>query len=231
MSRSDLFLGITCDGEVAFGHITLGEIKQNPYLGAAFETVRPICSEDFNAKEMYEDYVEDIDDAYKYQLCERLDCKPNELAEALLDDEQNNTESEICGLLDVSLFPEHIYIDVDDETRHIWEFESACGGQHDLEEEGMAFTMNKNAYDRMQKIWHEWHLKPVDKVPGNIVADVKAINNTFMNQYDNHSEIEDVLTKYIKACAYDKNGDLLSADERFTPELIETFAKTEGYIN
>ena len=179
--RRKFLLGVTKDDELAFGEIEIFE-HDTPRKGeftASFFTVRPFNSSEEDFEQYCEDYIEGFDDATKYHLCETLCCSPQELVDRFA------SHSDWQEVLDCSLYPETFYIDEDE-----WLFESSSCGQHDLRKDGMRLYTDEKAFNLLQELWDEYHLKP-------LTEDGKQILNEITDRLSQIDE-EEWITNYIK---------------------------------
>lgn len=149
--RIKYLLGANEHNEIVFGEFEVTHRNGYPEFSASFDTVRPFNGENFNLEEYYEDYLDGLDNGYKYELCERFNCRPIELAENLALECYD-----VRDALDCSLYPE--CYEVNGES---WYFESCGCGQHDTRGE-MEIYVNKEAYDLLHELWDKYHLKQVD---------------------------------------------------------------------
>lgn len=131
-------------------------------FSASFDTVKPFKGDDFDLEEYYEDYLENLDKEYKYDLCERFDCKPSELAGNLAAECYD-----VRDALDCSFYPE--CYEIDGES---WYFESVGGGQYDSRKNGMETYTNQSIYNKLHELWDAYHLKKVDN---GIIAQVENL--------------------------------------------------------
>lgn len=170
-----VLLGANNNQELVFGEFSLSHPRywskeKGNYtdesvvdFSASFDVVKPFKGDDFDLEAYYEDYLDCVDKKYKYDLCERFNCKPSELAE--------NLAAECCDVrdaLDCSLYPK--CYEVDGES---WYFESVGGGQHDSRKDGMEIYTSQNIYDELHKLWDKYHLKKVDK---DVIAQVENLS-------------------------------------------------------
>ena len=160
--RRRYLLGATTEKEIVFGEFEVTNRNGYPEFTASFDTVRPFAKDSYDLVEYYEGFVEDMDKAYLYDLCERLDCSPSELPQELADECYD-----IRDAIDCSLYPEIIEVDGEEYC-----FESGSCGQHDTREEMEVYT-NREAYDLLHKLWDENHLHKVDE---NIIAKVQELD-------------------------------------------------------
>ena len=91
--------------------------------------------------------------------------------------------------MDCSLYPETFTINEDE-----WIFESSSCGQHDLREDGMFLYTDEKAFNLLQELWDEYHLKPL---PEDGKQTLKEITDR-LSQIDEEEWIED----YIKENLY-----------------------------
>lgn len=162
--RRKYLLGANTDREIVFAefeanHPNYWSKEKGDYtdesvrhFSASFDTVRPFKGSDYDLEEYFEGWMDGLDKAYLYDLCERHWCSPQDLPNKLADECYD-----VRDALDCSLYPEEMCIE--DEY---WYFESSSCGQHDTREEGMDEYVNKEAYDILHELWDKYHLKPID---------------------------------------------------------------------
>lgn len=173
-----ILLGATKSKEVVFANF--GVTTRNGYkeFTASFDLVSPrvITLEDIEM--YYEDFAENFGKEYAYDMCERCDCKPSELARVLAED------SSVYDTFDLSLFPEEI--EIDGET---WYFESSSCGQCDTKGE-MEFYVNEEVYNKLYDLWTNYHLKEVGE---GVETEIEYI----LKEMENVDEME-WIENYIK---------------------------------
>ena len=158
-------LGATADKEIVFaefsathprywskekGNWTDETVRE---FSASFDTVRPFVGSDYDLEEYYEGWMDGLDKADLYDLCERHWCSPQDLPGKLAEECYD-----VRDALDCSLYPEVINVDETD-----WYFESGSCGQHDTREDGMDEYVNEEAYNLLHELWDKYHLKPIDE--------------------------------------------------------------------
>lgn len=153
-------LGATSNNELVFGKF--GVTYRNGYaeFTASFNTVRPFNGENFDLKQYYEDWMEGVDKECLYDLCERFNCSPLELAKECID---------VRDALDCSLYPECYTVNGDS-----WYFESVSCGQYDTRDEMEEIT-NPEAYRLLHELWDNYHLTKVDYEVIFQVENLKAL--------------------------------------------------------
>lgn len=191
MKEFKVLLGATKDGEIVFGEFGIRTFNGLSDFSASFDTVRPFTEEELESPESYyENLLESCyDEASKYEMCERFDCKPSELAEILMGEEG----SEPQNLRDCSLYTNIIEVNGTD-----YYFESGCCGQHDTRKE-MEHYVNKEAYDVLHELWDSFHLKNVENR-----SDFKEKYNRLLDLLKDQTEqseeqwIADYIKKYVE---------------------------------
>lgn len=176
--RKKFLLGATKNNEVVFGEVEIRDRNGKLEFSASFDTVYPFEYDETYLMERVVDNLDCYDKSDLYDLCERYDCKPSELAEKFWAD------SYIEDIIDISLYPDSIEVDGNE-----WYFESSCCGQCDTREE-MEFYVNENLYNRIIELWDEYHLKEIDN---SIVEEV----NSILNELEQVNE-EKWIANYIK---------------------------------
>ncbi len=172
--KTKVLLGANRNWELVFGEFSLSHPRycskeKGCYtdesvldFSASFDVVRPFNSDDYDLEDYFEEWQEGLDKEYLYDQCVRFNCKPSELAKELA-----NECYDIRDALDCSLYPE--CYEVDGES---WYFESVGCGQYDSRKDGMEVYTNKNVYDKLHKLWDEYHLKRMDN---DIVVQVENL--------------------------------------------------------
>lgn len=187
MSKKYL-LGINNDNEIVFGEF--GITTRNGYneFTASFNTVAPFEVEESDGIEYMEHLLEDCyDNAQKYELCERFDCAPSELAEIMAEEEYISTNADEK---DCSIYSNRIYADGIE-----YAFESMSCGQHDIRDEGMKEYTNRAAVEALLDLWDNYHLKKVDD---NIVEKVAQLQTELeLDCTEEENKIAEYIEKYL----------------------------------
>ena len=181
-------LGINNYNEIVFAEF--GITTRNGYneFSACFDTVAPFEVEESDGLEYMEELLESCyDDGDKYRLCVQYDCTPSELPQIMAENEhiQTNADEKDC-----SLYSNRIYID-DVE----YAFETSCGGQHDIRNEGMKEYTNKKAVEELLNLWDNYHLEKVDD---SIVEKVTKLQEELeFDCAEEESKIAEYIEKYL----------------------------------
>ena len=179
--RKQLLVGANKEKELVFANL---EIRTwNGYLefSASFDTVRPFNAEEIDLEERAESYLECLDKATLYDLCDQYDCSPSNLPEVYAE---NISLDEI---IDLSLYSN--YIDIDGTE---WRFESWGCGQQDTRDD-MKIYVNKELYDYIIYLWDNYHLKKINEV---IQKEVEKIIIQ-LEEIDEEQWIKDYIDNYI----------------------------------
>ena len=157
--RKRYLLGISKDGELAFGEMELYTWSHKPEeFAASFELVRPFNYTNTVDEDFISDWLEDIDKETKFDWCEEGGCSPQELPTYLLEKYGPDGWSEAPDMfLDCSLYPEDIFIGED-----TWKFESISCGQIEDIADRMETYINKELFDRLIDFWKKYHLQKLD---------------------------------------------------------------------
>jgi hypothetical protein len=174
-------LGATEDREIVFGEFEVTQRNGYSEFTASFDTVRPFKGSDYDLEEYFEGWMDGLDKAYLYDLCEQHWCSPQDLPSKLADECYD-----VRDALDCSLYPEEMKID--DEY---WYFESSIWGQHDTREDGMDEYTDKEAYDLLHELWDAHHLKKVDS---EVVEKVQKLTQ-MLEEVDEEEWIEDYIRR------------------------------------
>lgn len=178
--KENYLLGATKDHELVFGKFVVTKRNGHNEFSASFYTVRPFNGENFDFEDYYEGYIEGLDKAYLYDMCEQFDCAPSALVENLADECDDPRDA-----LDCSLYPKEI--NVDSES---WYFESCSCGQHDTRNE-MEEIINFKAYNLLHELWDKYHSEKIDD---SVVDQVENLVEMF-EATDNEGEW---IVSYIK---------------------------------
>lgn len=155
-------LGFSKEKEVVFGNINV----KNGILTASFDTVAPFLNEDSDGSDYMNELLEECySSSDKYDLCEKYDCTPSELAEVLAEQEGIET---LADERDCSTYPERLAVDGEE-----WAFESMSGGQHDILKDGMLEFVDKKAVMDLYTFWKNYHLQKVDDTIVEQVAQLR----------------------------------------------------------
>lgn len=173
--RRKFLLGATVNDEIAFGEV---DIYKDGRFSCSFDTIRPFNADEKDLVELAEDFIGCFDKASLYDMCDRFDCSPNNLANELAE------SMDITEFIDCSLYSEEMYI-----NGNTWMFESWGCGQHDLRKDGMSEIINDELFNLVHKLWDEYHLKtmPAEKY----LKLIELIDNNSINE-------EEWIEDYIK---------------------------------
>jgi hypothetical protein len=168
-------IGATKNHELVFANFGVRQYgNEQPKFSASFDTVMPFKADERDLA----DYVADHDTGWLWEMCDEYNCKPSELANAMLKN------YDVMEIIDCSLYPE--YYDIDG---HDWYFESVGCGQHDTRDE-MEEIINIDAYNKLHELWDNYHLKTVDD---SVVEQVEKLAESFAEVNE-----EEWITDYIK---------------------------------
>ena len=159
--RNKYLLGATVDGNIVFGEIEVTNRNGYPQFTASFDEVIPFNGNNYDYESYYKIWLDDLDKEWKYDQCEMYECAPQELPSVLAAQCDDPRDA-----LDCSLYPECVEVDGND-----WYFESGSCGQHDTRDEMELYT-NKEAYDRLHKLWDSYHLQKIDDA---VMTEVNAV--------------------------------------------------------
>lgn len=179
MSREQYLLGATSNNELVFGKFEVTHRNGYAEFTASFNTVRPFNGENFDLEEYFEDWQDGISKEILYDMCVSFDCKPSELAKNLAEECIDARDA-----LDCSLYPECYIIDGDS-----WFFESGSCGQHNTRNE-MEEIINLKAYNLLNELWDNYHLKKIDD---EIISQVEVLKD-MLEDIDE----EEWIVNYIK---------------------------------
>lgn len=178
-------LGISEHNKILFGEFEIRERDGKKTFSASFDVVTPFEVEESDGIEYMENLLEECySDADKYELCEKFDCTPSELAENMA------WEANICTNADekdCSLYNERIMADGIE-----YAFESASCGQHDIRKDGVKEYVNKKAVEKLLNLWDEYHLKEIST---EFAQEVEELVKTL--DIDIEEKISEYIRKYI----------------------------------
>lgn len=196
----EVLLGITKDGDVAFGDFEIRNRNGRQEFTASFHTDTPFDVGDVDfAGRLEWDYLEDIDPSDKLDLCDEHMCAPCDLAETMAEDMDEDELCEMC--FDTSMFDDTIYANGSE-----WKFASACAGQHDLTNE-MEIIFDHKVYDKLMYLWHKYHLKALSDTTGDwqVSTGDWQIYETLCKEAEHWNDmtvIEETLSDYIEGEDY-----------------------------
>jgi hypothetical protein len=159
MRENKFILGFNEQGSLVLGSFRIRENDSKKEFCASFEEVEPFVATDSYILERLENLVEGMDSDLKFEICERFDVRPSELAETIY--QYDGIESAV----DISLFPYSFEVDGAEDDVY---FESGGCGQVDVFEgfgDGDLFV-SEEFYNLIRDTWKEYHLNeiPEDKL-------------------------------------------------------------------
>lgn len=159
MKYNKILLGATKDNEIVFADVEVTTRNGYKEFSASFDTVYPFCYDDIDLEECVEDMLECYDKSTLYDLCYNNNCSPSELVSIIAEQE------DIYDIKDLSLYSECYNINNSE-----WYFESSSCGQCDTRNE-MEFYTNKECYDKLHKLWDNYHLKKnTDDIENEVIS-------------------------------------------------------------
>lgn len=181
-------LGINNANELVFAE---PELRENGKFSCCFVMVYPFVPED-NLDEVCQDYLEELDDGFKWHFCKEHDCKPSEMADELTWEEQ------LECVHDVSAYSNTVTCDDGNE----WYFDTASLGQADprTDEGGMKqLVISYTIFNNLMELWDKYHLRklPSDEVDKYTEVIRELEDNTVNNEED---DIKNLIEKYIITC-------------------------------
>jgi hypothetical protein len=174
MKKETILLGIK-NNQIITTDLEITERNGYPEFSACFN-----CGDAFNINDINDDYKND----YYESLWECYDAE-SKLKE-LWDGERTKTDvfedwgdcDDYHDVIDCSCTDYEI-----DHNEKTINFESTCGGQHDVREENdfkdMTFT-NKKMFDKIMYYWDNYHLKEVNEEQQE---EIKKIMNSDYSEY------------------------------------------------
>lgn len=121
--RQKILLGVDKEDCIVFAEVEIYKDRNGKKyeFTMSCDTVHPFNGTMFDLSDYVEGWADSIDGRTKLDLLERFDCKPSDLVDELIRE-----DDDIRTWVDCSLYPYYITIDNDD-----WYFESWGCGQHD----------------------------------------------------------------------------------------------------
>ena len=184
--RRKVLLGITKEKDIVFCEAEITYRNGYREFSASFDVVTPFKNVESDGIEYYEELLSNCyDDSQKYNLCEKYDCTPFELAERMAEDGEIET---LADEKDCSLYPERIEVD---GVEFAFEF-SSCG-QYDIfesEDEAIIEFTDEESVKKLYNFWQKYHLKEItEDIETEILQVMKKLGNI---------EIENTIEYYIK---------------------------------
>lgn len=183
--RTKRLLGISENNDILFGNFEVRERDGKKIFSASFSAITPFEVEPSDGIDYFEDILENCyDNADKYELCEKFDCAPSQLAEEMARDAGICTNADER---DCSIYMKRIYVDGIE-----YAFESSSCGQHDIRKDGVKEYTNKKAVEKLLNLWDLYHLK---EVSDEITEEVEELAKTL--DTDIEEKISEYISKYI----------------------------------
>lgn len=167
-------IGVNDFNEFVLANIHLSDTNM---FSMSFYVVAPICIDNIDWGEMAWNYFEDLDVETKYNICERLNCSPQDAPDELV------SECDIDEFMDFSLYPNEI--EVNNET---WRFESLSCGQCGFE--NPKFYFNKEDCEYFMHLWDVRHLHTISEKEKNELIEM-------IDKY-NEVDIDEVFAEWIE---------------------------------
>lgn len=218
ITRYEKYLGIDAEGNV----INAGFEIRDGMFSASFDTSRPIREADYDLDQMIEDRytVEALGQELAFHLCERFDCAPSKIPEAVKEDYAINGYGNILDLIDCSLFPEEVIVNGD-----IWFFESESCGQIDILKKGDFIAPADD--DAICELYELWQLKHLSTLPDegtqlrkHFDAKIQSIMNALPDK--GSDEVMEHICAQIERSAYSPDGAYLGYDPaRIEPQTMQ----------
>lgn len=176
MIKKEMLVGLTTEGSFVFMEVG----HNGNYFAISTSEVIPTLFSEEEKLSYIDDMVNDYDTDIKWDMLERFNCKPSELAENLLDEEV------FTEWLDCSLTPNHLYHLIEEEIngRELY-LESGSCGQYDSFEIVKHF-MNKDDLQYLMEVWREHHLST--ELPTDVENRINKIFTDYDNKYSEQSE-------------------------------------------
>ena len=188
MEFRDLLLGVTKNKLLAFGDL---EIKDDNRFSMCFTLVHPFKIEESDGYDWAESMLDGISDEEKYNLCERYDCRPSDLAENLITEYGIQTNADE---IDCYNGCDNITIGEDE-----YAFEWCSGGQADIMEDGeMLVTSDEKNVRILYEMWCNKHLQTIsEEEKAKIIKCAESLDKI---------DVENQIAEYIKKYSLDKEG-------------------------
>lgn len=163
IKKENILLGISQSGGIIFGELEVRKDKhgETMFSSSGF-SVMPFCGNEFNIEGYWNDVIAKETKNWKYDMCEKYNCAPDQIAYNLACEEDDPRE-----IVDCSLFPECVEVKGRD-----WYFYSGSAGQIDevignclLEE-----CKDPKLYLDFLGLHKRYHLK---EVPDDVIEQVR----------------------------------------------------------
>lgn len=180
-------LGVNHCEEVVFADFK-HDLRRN-YFVASFDMVYPTVVTDDYLLERAEDWIDNIDGEIRWELCERYDCKPSELANEYL------AECGVSGVIDTSLFSESFQVDGVEGDIY---FESSSCGQSDPRLYGGMKTLfvSEDFFNTLMFLWDHYHLGEMDDI--GIENYNKLMDEYEQLEYREYESTNKVIQSYLE---------------------------------
>ena len=154
-------IGFTKDYNIIQAEIALRDWNFENEFTASFSESSIVNADEtiYNEDYIYdyvESFLDEMDDEYKYELCETYDCTPRNLTQKLTDLYLDDPK-DFMHFLDNSYYPEIVSTSNSD-----YFFKADSGGQHDTRDD-LLYAIDKELYDDMHYLWDNYHLKQLDE--------------------------------------------------------------------
>lgn len=159
--RKKFLIGFTKDYNIVMAELELRNRNCENEFSCSFDESSIINADEtvYNEDYIYdyvENYLESMDDEYKYYLCDRHDCSPKDLIQTLtnlyLDD-----PDDFMSFLDNSLYPGTI-----NTSESEYFFRADASGQHDTRD-NLLYVIDNDLYNDIHYLWDNYHLKQLDE--------------------------------------------------------------------
>lgn len=180
--KKDYLLGATNNNEIVTCSIDVrSNNNDEKYLSVCFNTYCPVCESQF--EDYVQCYLEDMDKADLYDMCDDYDCRPRELAECIVESGNAKDWLDLCWCADVWAVSINGYA---------WYFEGASFGQHDTRNE-IEVVVNQEAYDLVHELWDNYHLNVIGD---DVIAKLDQFD-TMLCDVDTSEWIADYIQEYL----------------------------------
>lgn len=153
-----LLLGATAENELVFAEVSVGT-----HFSVCFDVVYPVEITEGYLSERAETYLDCMDKADLFDMCERYSCSPQDLLGSFLDD------VEVEDLMDNSLYPE--VFSNKDMTNEIYFESGSCGQCGQYLDDIRVIRHSVAVIDSIQSWWKLFHLQQVDSEKVNEFMD------------------------------------------------------------
>lgn len=183
--KRTVLIGITTDDNVIFAEIKKREKSE---FSVCFDESHIFTNlSDEEEVDYIENYLDDMEKDYLYDLCENYNCSPRELPEELA----NSVYDFYDEFMDCSLYPKEISTDNND-----YHFEAGGCGQLDIKKYDFAIYTNEKMVNDIYDAWKQYHL---ENIPENVFNNIVQQIDEFYKNNTDEGFIKDYIINSIES--------------------------------